>query len=102
MKFIVPTRRYAPTSTKTAPEQSRPACANPADADLFFPNGNTGPALLQIAEAKRLCSVCPQLVQCGNDALERGEEYGVWGGLSEDERSALGRRTVCDQLLGAA
>ncbi|MFF5638248.1 WhiB family transcriptional regulator [Streptomyces sp. NPDC012825] len=102
MKFIVPTRHYAPTSTKAVPADTRPACENTDDPDLFFPNGNTGPALLQIAEAKRLCALCPQLIQCGNDALKRGEEYGVWGGLSEDERRALRRRTARDRFTDAA
>ncbi|MGW6557565.1 WhiB family transcriptional regulator [Streptomyces hydrogenans] len=86
---------------KTVPAQLRPACEDTADPDLFFPNGNTGPALLQIAEAKRLCSLCPQLVQCGNDALERGEEHGVWGGLSEGERRSLRRRAARDRFTEA-
>ncbi|MER8233195.1 WhiB family transcriptional regulator [Streptomyces sp. NPDC094049] len=100
MRFIVPTRHYAPVSTKAAPAQPRPACET-ADPDLFFPDGRTGPALLQIAEAKRLCSACPRLIQCGTDALARGEVYGVWGGLSEDERHALRRRAARAPLSAA-
>ncbi|CAM5280018.1 Transcriptional regulator WhiB [Streptomyces glaucescens] len=29
------------------------------DPELFFPIGNTGPALLQIEEAKAVCRRCP-------------------------------------------
>ena len=29
------------------------------DPELFFPVGNSGPALLQIAEAKAVCQRCP-------------------------------------------
>ncbi|MEU9980567.1 WhiB family transcriptional regulator [Streptomyces sp. NPDC050856] len=62
------------------------------DPDLFFPIGNTGPALLQAEEAKAVCRRCPVREQCLRWALESGQEAGVWGGLSEEERRALKRR----------
>src|SRR5690606_33623319 len=34
------------------------------DPELFFPIGNTGPALLQIEEAKSVCRRCPVLERC--------------------------------------
>ena len=64
------------------------------DPELFFPIGNTGPALLQIEEAKSVCRRCPQTDACLRFALETGQDAGVWGGLSEDERRALKRRTA--------
>ncbi|MEV0040093.1 WhiB family transcriptional regulator [Streptomyces sp. NPDC050804] len=64
------------------------------DPELFFPVGNTGPALLQIEEAKAVCRRCPVMEQCLQWALEAGQNEGVWGGLSEDERRALKRRTA--------
>ncbi|MGI5485099.1 WhiB family transcriptional regulator [Streptomyces lavendofoliae] len=64
------------------------------DPELFFPIGTTGPALLQIEEAKAVCRRCPVLEQCLTWALESGQDDGVWGGLSEDERRALKRRTA--------
>ncbi|MGW0538136.1 WhiB family transcriptional regulator [Streptomyces sp. NPDC003032] len=64
------------------------------DPELFFPIGNTGPALLQIEEAKKVCRSCPVMEQCLRWALETGEEAGVWGGLSEDERRSLRRRAA--------
>ncbi|MFE4176845.1 WhiB family transcriptional regulator [Streptomyces sp. NPDC056909] len=64
------------------------------DPELFFPVGNTGPALLQIEEAKAVCRRCPVMEQCLRWALEAGQNEGVWGGLSEDERRALKRRTA--------
>ena len=36
----------------------RAACRD-EDPELFFPIGNTGPALLQIEEAKAVCRRCP-------------------------------------------
>ncbi|MCZ0983757.1 WhiB family transcriptional regulator [Streptomyces diastatochromogenes] len=64
------------------------------DPELFFPIGNTGPALLQIEEAKAVCRRCPVMGQCLQWALESGQDDGVWGGLSEDERRAMKRRAA--------
>lgn len=62
------------------------------DPELFFPVGNSGPALAQIAKAKVVCNRCPVTAQCLAWALETGQDAGVWGGMSEDERRALKRR----------
>jgi WhiB family redox-sensing transcriptional regulator len=69
----------------------RAACRD-EDPELFFPIGNTGPALLQIDQAKAVCRRCPVAEPCIAWALETGQDSGVWGGLSEDERRALKRR----------
>ncbi|MFF5115139.1 WhiB family transcriptional regulator [Streptosporangium sp. NPDC000509] len=71
----------------------RAACRD-VDPELFFPIGNTGPALMQIEEAKQVCSTCSISEACLKWALESGQDAGVWGGLSEDERRALKRRTA--------
>lgn len=64
------------------------------DPEQFFPIGNSGPALLQIEAAKAVCARCPVAAVCLAWALAhpRLTEHGVWGGLSEDERSAELRR----------
>jgi WhiB family redox-sensing transcriptional regulator len=62
------------------------------DPELFFPVGNSGPALLQIAEAKAVCQRCPVTSECLAWALETGQDAGVWGAMSEDERRSLKRR----------
>ncbi len=64
------------------------------DPELFFPVGTSGPALLQIAEAKTVCRRCPVVSECLTWALESGQDAGVWGGMSEDERRALKRRNA--------
>lgn len=64
------------------------------DPELFFPIGTTGPALIQIEEAKSVCRRCPVSGQCGQWALESGQDSGVWGGLSEDERHRMKRRAA--------
>ena len=62
------------------------------DPELFFPIGTTGPAAMQIEEAKTVCRRCPVTTDCLTWALETSQDAGVWGGLSEDERRALKRR----------
>jgi WhiB family redox-sensing transcriptional regulator len=59
------------------------------DPDLFFPIGSTGPALAQIETAKTVCARCEVRLQCLEWALATGQNDGVWGGLSEDERRAM-------------
>jgi WhiB family redox-sensing transcriptional regulator len=68
------------------------AACRDEDPELFFPIGNTGPALLQIEEAKAVCRRCAVVEACLAWAIESGQDAGVWGGLSEDERRALKRR----------
>ncbi|WLQ38903.1 WhiB family transcriptional regulator [Streptomyces laculatispora] len=69
------------------------AACRDADPDLFFPIGTTGPALVQAEDAKAVCHGCPVREVCLQWALENGQDSGVWGGLGEDERRALKRRS---------
>ena len=50
----------------------------------------SGPAVFQIEAAKKVCKTCTVVEPCLQWALETGQDSGVWGGLSEDERRALG------------
>ena len=70
------------------------AACRDEDPELFFPIGNTGPALLQIDEAKRVCQRCAVMESCLQWALESGQDAGVWGGMSEDERRTVKRRSA--------
>jgi WhiB family redox-sensing transcriptional regulator len=71
----------------------RAACRD-EDPELFFPIGTTGPAVLQVEEAKSVCRRCTVIDDCLSWALESGQDAGVWGGLDEEERYALKRRGV--------
>jgi WhiB family redox-sensing transcriptional regulator len=61
------------------------ACQD-SDPDLFFPIATSGPALQQMAEAKAVCARCPVRVDCLSYALDTGQDAGVWGGASAEER----------------
>lgn len=72
------------------------ACRD-ADPTLFFhPEGERGPARRKRdAAAKAVCESCPVMDLCREHALAVREPYGVWGGMSEDDREEIystGRR----------
>ena len=66
--------------------QERALCAQ-TDPEAFFPEkgGST-------REAKRVCLSCDVRSQCLEYALAHDERFGIWGGLSEDERKSLKRK----------
>jgi WhiB family redox-sensing transcriptional regulator len=70
--------------------QSAGACRT-ADPSLFFhPESERGPARAKRdAAARAVCSGCPVLQACRTHGLTTREPYGMWGGLSEDDREAV-------------
>jgi WhiB family transcriptional regulator, redox-sensing transcriptional regulator len=69
------------------------ACRS-ADLTLFFPPDGMRGAERAAREnaAKAICAGCPVRRPCREHALAVREPYGVWGGLTEDERAALVNR----------
>jgi WhiB family redox-sensing transcriptional regulator len=66
------------------------ACRTAEPGIFFHPEGERGAARRRRAEAaKAICFSCPVLVQCRAHALQVREPYGVWGGLTEEERAAF-------------
>lgn len=57
------------------------------DPDLFFPSKGES-----TSPAKRLCQICPARQACADWALDNDERFGIWGGLSPEERYQLKRR----------
>lgn len=66
------------------------------DPSLFFhPEGERGPRRAnREATAKAICATCPVLAACREHALAVREPYGIWGGLSENDREELYRHEV--------
>lgn len=64
------------------------------DAEIFFLESHLrGPdKQKKIARAKQICVPCPVKQQCLEHALKTPEYYGVWGGLSEEERGIILQR----------
>jgi len=73
--------------------RARSACLD-ENPELFFPVGTTGPADRQVDEAKLVCDRCEVRAACLAWALDARQDHGVWGGLTEDERRSLRRRTA--------
>jgi WhiB family redox-sensing transcriptional regulator len=46
-----------------------------------------------IGKAKGVCARCEVIRECLAYALDHDERHGIWGGLTEDERSDLRRNT---------
>jgi len=66
------------------------------DPEVFFhPEGERGAQrAARISAAKAICAGCPVRVPCASHALAVREPYGIWGGLSEEERERLLARRV--------
>ncbi len=66
------------------------ACRAVDPSVFFHPEGERGPARRRRDEsAKAVCATCPVMEQCRQHALTVREPYGVWGGMTEDEREAV-------------
>ncbi|MFP3914367.1 MAG: WhiB family transcriptional regulator [Actinomycetota bacterium] len=57
-----------------------------ADADLFFPERGAS-----TRKAKAICAECQVQAECLDYAIEIGEKFGIWGGMSERERRRVRR-----------
>ncbi|MEV0114642.1 WhiB family transcriptional regulator [Streptomyces sp. NPDC050844] len=94
MKFAHP----APDTAAPAPRwQDKAECHRPAyekDRDLWFSDGKRG----DVEYAVSICNTaCPVRNACRQDALNRGEEFGIWGGLTERERRSIRRKAARDR-----
>ena len=67
------------------------ACLN-ADPDLFFPISSAGPAEQQIVRAKVICAGCGVRRECLEFALAHDQVYGIWGGITPEDRQRERRR----------
>ncbi|HZG95329.1 MAG TPA: WhiB family transcriptional regulator [Mycobacteriales bacterium] len=62
-----------------------------ADASTFFlPEGERGPRKARRERAaKEICRQCPVIDHCREFAIATREPYGVWGGMTPEEREEL-------------
>ena len=64
------------------------ACGS-ADPDLFFPVSASADNPQQVAEAKAVCARCLVRCECLTFAIRTRQLYGIWGGMTEEERNPL-------------
>jgi len=68
--------------------QARAACQGVQSSTFFHPEYERGEnRRRRVVEAKAICRCCPVLRMCREHALQGQERYGIWGGLSEEERT---------------
>ncbi|MGN7248174.1 WhiB family transcriptional regulator [Janibacter anophelis] len=66
------------------------ACRETGSESFYHPDGERGAARrLRDAAAKEICAACPVIAACREHALAIREPFGVWGGLTEDERQVI-------------
>ncbi|MGE9808233.1 MULTISPECIES: WhiB family transcriptional regulator [unclassified Janibacter] len=65
------------------------ACRRTGAEVFFHPEGERGSARrMRDNAAKEVCASCPVLTQCREHSIVTREPFGVWGGMTEDEREA--------------
>jgi WhiB family redox-sensing transcriptional regulator len=78
----------------TIPRELDAGACRAGDPELHWPVTEHGPAAAaQISAAKRVCHTCPVLAICRAHAIQN-EPHGIWGGLTEAERTALRRQAA--------
>ena len=66
------------------------ACRDVDETLFFHPEGERGPRRRnRDLAAQQVCSTCPVIAECRAHALAVKEPYGVWGGLTEDDRQEI-------------
>lgn len=70
--------------------QNSGACRDLPSEMFFHPDGERGPSRRnRETKALAVCATCPVILQCRKQALQIQEPYGIWGGLTEDDRIAI-------------
>jgi WhiB family transcriptional regulator, redox-sensing transcriptional regulator len=64
------------------------AACRGSDPELFFPASDlsAGAGRAQVDAAKQVCRRCPVSGTCLSWAFDNGQEAGIWGGTTEEER----------------
>jgi WhiB family redox-sensing transcriptional regulator len=64
------------------------------DPEMFFlePNMRGKQKRTKEVNAKAVCQECPVKMRCLEHALSVPEIYGVWGGMTEEERLVLAQK----------
>lgn len=74
-------------SLRREPWMDQALCAQ-VDGDLWYADKGDWPTTIK---AKVICRKCPVRVQCLDYALSNNETFGVWGGMTPQQRRDLRR-----------
>lgn len=59
------------------------------DPETWFPGEGRGPR--DTTRARRICVDCPVRQQCADYAIATSANYGIWGGLTVNQRNRIAR-----------
>lgn len=82
---LLPVTMLSPASPAPGDWNTRGLCAD-EDPELFFPS-RCDPG----TKPRKICAACPVRNECLNYATA-ADEFGIWGGLDQQERRNLKRR----------
>lgn len=94
MVTYAPSINAEPIRTDLEHEDWMQSAACQGYEDLFFNevDESKGQRRKKEVDAKKVCAHCPVLRQCRAWAFTGVELYGVWGGLTENERHKIAGR----------
>lgn len=79
------------TSTRESTDWRDLAECRNYDPGMWFPLGTTLAYAWQFEKAVSICRSCPVIEACRSWALENREPFGVWGGMTEEDRKRYHR-----------
>jgi WhiB family redox-sensing transcriptional regulator len=81
--------------------QYQAACKGLATDIFFYSDRERGPKRAKREKiAKAICATCPVIKECRDQALRLAEPFGIWGGLTQEERFAiLNRKSQSSDLI---
>jgi WhiB family redox-sensing transcriptional regulator len=95
--MVIATR--APARAPLVGWQESASCQT-AEPELFFPISATGRSRADTARARAICHACPVRQACLDYAMATGQQHGIWGGHTEEERHRL-RRALSRRRLAS-
>lgn len=98
---VPPFPSFSKVLEATPPAWREDAACRDFPTDLFFPIGHGPRAQAQADKAKTICGQCPVQSDCLEYALATNAQFGVFGGLTEDERKRARRNLARQMRLNA-
>ena len=96
-----PPRQYEPVTPLRPPDWTEQAVCAEVGSDFWVPEKGESSR-----QPKNVCRGCPVRVDCLRHALDRPEEFGVWGGMSCEERELAAveraKGTSLEDIIAAA
>lgn len=89
------------TALADAIKKNGPPVCQETDPESWFPE--SGGESYELRVAKKYCGSCPAQRECAVYAIVANEMYGIWGGLTANQRQDIRNgRTTLDKALAAS